>query len=490
MSFKKYFKCRSVESLLAEASKSHDLKRTFGALQLVLLGIGAIIGAGIFAYSGTAAGEHAGSAVVLSFALAGLACACAALCYAELASAIPIAGSSYTYSYAALGELPAWFIAGMITLTYALGASGVASSWSAYLQSFLVDFGIHIPAVLSGHMGKKIMLVDGSTVTALFDLPAVLIVVILASIVYRGTEGSALYNTIVVVIKVSVLAAFVLIGITKIDPANWSPFIPENTGEFGKFGWSGIVSGASVIFLAYSGFDAVATAAQETKNPKRDLPIGIVGSLAISALVYVMVSGVLTGVVSYKELNVADPVAVAVNAMNMPWFATVIKIGAIFGLTSVILVLMFGLVRVFYAVTHDGLLPGFLAKTHKKYKTPSLLTIIVACMIAALGGIIPTGSLVKLANFGTLMTFAMVCLGAIYLRYKRPDMKREFHCPMMPWIPLLGAVLFASIIFGLPSEIFVYAGVWIVIWISIYFLYGQHNSRLLHPNKRSDLATQ
>jgi APA family basic amino acid/polyamine antiporter len=484
MSFKKYFRCRSIESLLTEADKSHDLKRTFGALQLILLGMGAIIGAGIFAYTGTGAGEHAGPAVVLSFILAGLACACAALCYAELASAIPIAGSSYTYSYAALGELPAWFIAGMIVLTYGLGASAVASSWSAYLQSFLADFNIHIPAVLSACSGKVVTLSDGSTVTALFDLPAVFIVFLLATIVYRGAEGSASFNTFIVIVKMVALSLFVIIGAGHINPANWTPFIPENTGTFGEFGLSGIVAGSAVIFLAYSGFDAVATAAQETKNPKRDLPIGIIGSLLISAFVYVLVSGVLTGLASYKELNVGDPVAVAVNKIGMPWFASTIKIGAIFGLTSVILVLMFGLVRVFYTITHDGLLPEGLAKTHKKYKTPHRLTTIIALVIAFLGGVVPTNGLVKLANLGTLMTFTIVCIGTIYLRYKRPDMKREFLCPLMPWVPLLGAALFGSIIFGLPSTIYYYAAIWIAIWISIYFLYGRHNSHLQHPHKK------
>lgn len=481
MSFKKYFRCRSIESLLTEATKSHDLKRTFGAFQLILLGIGAIIGAGIFVLIGPAAGGHAGPAITLSFIIAGLACACAALSYAELSSSIPIAGSSYTYAYAALGELSAWFIAGMVILTYGLGAATVASGWSGYFQSFIRDYGVLIPPEFSGSFGKEII-VEGVTHTALFDLPALVIVLALAAIVYYGAEASATYNTIIVAIKMAVLFGFIAIGATKVDPGNWTPFIPENTGEFGRFGFSGIIAGSSIIFLAYTGFDAVATAAQETKNPKRDLPIGIIGSLVICMIVYILVSAVLTGIAPYPELNVSDPVAVAVNKLNMPWLATMIKIGAIAGLTSVILVMLYSVVRIFYTVTHDGLLPEWIGKTHKKYKTPHILTIIIALIIAFFSSVVPTGSLAKLANLGTLVTFTIVCIGTIYLRYKRPDMKREFHCPLVPLVPLVGALLFGGIIFGLPYTTLLQAGVWIAFWILIYFVYGRHNSHLQHPH--------
>lgn len=481
MSLKRYFKCKSVESLLDEAKKSHEFARTLSAFQLVLLGIGAIIGAGIFVFIGPAAGQNAGPAITLSLILAGFACACAALCYAELASTIPIAGSSYTYAYATLGELPAWLIAGMITFTYILGASAVASGWSGYFVSFLQDYGITIPAIISATTGDVVSSIDGSTTTALFNLPAFMIVLLLASIVYQGSESSATFNAIIVAIKMAVLFAFIAIGATKINPENWTPFIPENTGTFGKFGISGIFAGAGGILLAYTGFDAVATAAQETKNPKRDLPIGIVGSLAICIIVYVMVSAVLTGLVPYQELNVSAPMAIAVNTMAMPWFSTAIKIGAIAGLTSVVLVLIFGAVRIFYTITHDGLLPMGLAKVHKKHKTPHIITIMVGLTIATIAATCPSDKLAKLSNLGTMVTFIIVCLGTIYLRYKKPDLKREFECPLVPVVPLIGVVLFLGIIFSLPNEIFLYAGTWIAFMLVIYFGYSRHNSHLLNP---------
>jgi basic amino acid/polyamine antiporter, APA family len=487
MSIKKYFKCKSIDGLVNEAKKSQDLARTLSAFQLVLLGIGAIIGAGIFVFTGSAAGQHAGPAITLSFIFAGLACACAALCYAELASMIPVAGSSYTYSYATLGELPAWLIAGMVTLTYGLGAASVASGWSAYLQDFLNSHNIlHIPTVLSKSFGYSVQdSVTGEMVTTLIDLPALFVVLFLGGVVLRGAESSALFNSVVVAIKMTVIFGFIVLGATKVNPENWTPFIPENTGTFGEFGLSGIIAGSAVIFLAYTGFDAVATAAQETKNPKRDLPIGIIGSLGICIVVYVLVSLVLTGLAPYQELNVANPMSVAVDKMGMPWFADAVKLGAIAGLTSVILVLIFGIVRIFYAVTHDGLLPDWLAKTHKKYHTPHLITYIATGSIAVMASLIPVDKLVKLANFGTLITFAIVCLGTLLLRYTKPEIKRDFRCPFVPVVPLVGIAVFAAILYGLPSEIFGYAAIWVVFLIVVYFLYGRHNSHMFHPHKKT-----
>ncbi len=485
MSIKKYFRCRSVEGLIEEAQKSKDLARSLSAFQLVMLGIGAIIGAGIFVFTGAAAGQHAGPAITLSFILAGLACACVALCYAELASMIPVSGSSYTYAYSSLGELPAWIIACMIMLTYCLGAASVASGWSGYAQSFMADYGFYIPARFSDSFGTPVTLEDGSSATAILDLPALIIVALIGYVVFKGSETSAWVNTIIVFIKMLVLFAFIALGSTKIDPSNWHPFIPENTGVFGEFGWSGVISGASVIFLAYTGFDAVATAAQETKNPKRDLPIGIIGSLIVCIIVYVLVSGVLTGIVTYKDLNVAEPMAVALNKMDMPWFSVVIKIGALSGLTTVILVLIFGAVRILYAVTHDGLLPKFLSKTHKKTHTPHILTFIVALAVSILGSVLSVDKLVKLANFGALVTFSIVCIGTIYLRYKKPHIKREFRCPLVPFVPLLGTVLLIGILCGLPNEIYLYAGIWIVFTLVVYFAYGSKNSHLLHPRRNT-----
>lgn len=483
MTLRKYFKCRSVEGLIEEAQKSRALTRTLGPFQLIMLGIGAIIGAGIFVFTGSAAGQHAGPAIMLSFILAGFACACVALCYAELASMIPVAGSSYTYAYSSLGELPAWLIASMIILTYGLGAAAVASGWSGYMQSFLADYGVVLPAVLSDSFGTMVKQPDGTEIMALIDLPAFLVVMLLTYVVFTGAETSAIINTIIVIVKMAVLFGFIGIGVFHIEPANWTPLIPENTGKFGEFGISGIIAGAAVVFLAYTGFDAVATAAQETKNPKRDLPIGIVGSLAVCIVVYVIVSGVLTGIVPYKELNVAEPMAIAVNYMHTPWFAVVIKIGAIAGLTTVVLVMTYAVVRILYTVTHDGLLPKFLAKTNKKHHTPHILTFLVGLIIAVMSSVLSVDKLVKLANFGTLTTFTIVCVGTIYLRYKKPNIKREFRCPWVPVIPLLGIVLLVSILAGLPSEIFLYAAIWVVFMLFVYFAYGAKHSHLLHPNK-------
>jgi APA family basic amino acid/polyamine antiporter len=484
MSIKKYFRCRSVEGLIEEAQKSKELTRSLSAFQLVMLGIGAIIGAGIFVFTGSAAGQHAGPAITLSFALAGLACACVALCYAELASMIPVAGSSYTYAYSSLGELPAWIIASMIMLTYCLGAASVSSGWSGYAQSFMADYGFFLHPTLSDSFGTVVTLEDGSQVTAILDLPALFIVSLITYVVFKGSQTSAWVNTIIVFIKMSVLFAFIALGATKVDPTNWQPFIPENTGVFGEFGWSGVIAGASVIFLAYTGFDAVATAAQETKNPKRDLPIGIIGSLIVCIFIYILVSGVLTGIAPYKELNVAEPMAIALNKMNMPWFAVLIKIGAIAGLTTVVLVLVYGAVRILYSITHDGLLPKNLAKTHKKTHTPHILTFIVGAVIAILSSILSVDKLVKLANLGALVTFSIVCIGTIYLRYKKPYIKRDFKCPFVPVVPLFGASLLVSIICGLPTEIYVYAGIWLLFTLTIYFLYSSKHSHLLNPRQK------
>jgi len=487
---KKYFKCRSIEGLVKEANSSKGLERNLTAWQLVLLGVGAIVGAGIFVITGTAAGQHAGPAIVLAFMLSGLACVCAALCYAEMASMIPIAGSSYTYTYATLGEVVAWLIAGLVVLTYSLGASAVASGWSSYFQSLLLDYGFQLPLILTDCFGTILTDADGNTVTTIMDLPALLIVGTLTVVVFFGSQAAALINSIAVYIKMFVLILFVILGSQHIDPANWTPFIPENTGEFGDFGFSGVMVASGIVFLSYTGFDAVATAAQETKNPKRDLPIGIIGSLVICITIYVLISFVLTGVVNYRDLNVAEPMAVAVDTMGMPWFSTLMKIGAVAALTSVVLVLIFGIVRIVYTVTHDGLLPEFLAKTHPKYKTPHVLTFTAGGVIAFLASFVPIDSLVKLANFGTLVTFFIVCFGTIYLRKKRPEVKRSFKCPWVPVIPGIGMFLCAAILLSLPTQIILYAMIWIAFIMVVYILYGRHHSHLLHPHKAKKIMAE
>lgn len=478
MNFRHFFARKPISELIVEASESKGFEKTLGPFQLIMLGIGAIIGAGIFVLAGPAAGLHAGPAITVSLALCGLACACAGLCYAELSSTIPISGGAYTYAYASLGEVVAWLVTGLIVLTYILGASTVATGWSGYFVSFLADYGVTIPPEFASYLGKEIVHADGSITYGIINLPAFFIVILLGAVVFFGADTSATVNNIIVAIKMFVIFAFILIGASYINFENWKPFIPQNTGVPGEFGLSGIVSGAGVIFLAFSGFDAVAATAQETKNPQRDLPIGILGSLFICTIIYILVSAVLTGVVPYTELAVAEPMAVAVNAMNMPWFSYVIKIGAISGLTSVILVLMYAVVRVLFTVTHDGLLPKWLAKSHEKYHTPHIMTFFVVMSMALLSALFPVDKLSKLANFGTLSNFSIVCLITLYLRYKEPKLIRGFKCPFMPWVPIAGIIVFTVIIISLPMEILLYAALWLGFLLIVYFVYGQHNSKL------------
>lgn len=478
MSFKRYFTPKPLTELANEASASHDLARTLTAFQLILMGVGAIVGAGIFVLVGIGA-SHAGPAVVLSFLLGAFACACAALCYAELASAIPLSGSAYSYTYATLGELPAWLVSGCIVLGYVLSAASVASGWSGYFVSLLAGYGIMLPPEWTHATGHIIQLADGSTGTAIMNLPAFVIVGLLAYVVYQGANASAIINTIIVTVKLAVLFTFIALGAMHIDVANWTPFIPENTGTFGVFGVSGIIGGAGAIFLAYMGFDAVATAAQEAKNPQRDLPIGILGSLAISTIFYVLVAAVLTGLVHYSALaDTSEPLAIAVKAMQMPWFSLLIKIGAVVGLSSVILVLLYASVRVLYTVTHDGLLPMGLAKCHPKHHTPHILTFIVSLVVALLGSMVQLGNLVFLSAFGTLVTYMVVCFSTLYMRRQFPLLPRGFKCPWVPIIPLTGIALFSVILYGLPNHIFGYAAIWLGFIIFVYFMYGRKHSHL------------
>jgi APA family basic amino acid/polyamine antiporter len=478
MWLKQYFIKKPLHELTDEAKNSHDLERSLSAFQLVLLGIGAIVGAGIFVYVGTGA-AHAGPAVILSFILGGLACVCAALCYAELAATIPLSGSVYTYSYATLGELPAWIIAGCMLLHYILSAAAVASGWSGYFVSFLAGYGIELPVQWVHTTGQIVTLADGTSAKAIINLPAACIVALLTFVLFYGIQASAVLNTIIVIVKLSVLSAFILLGAMYVNPANWTPFIPENTGSFGSFGLSGIISGASAIFLAFMGFDAVSTAAQETKNPQRDLPIGIIGSLAISTIFYVLIAGVLTGLIHYEALiNSTEPLAKAIQALKMPWFSVVLKLGAVIGLTSVVLVLLYAAVRVLYTVTHDGLLPIGLAKCSKEHHTPHFLTMLVGLCVALLGSVINIQHLVALSAFGSLITLIVVCINVLYLRHYFPHLPQSFRCPLVPWIPFIGIFLFTLIMVGLPTMIFAYALTWIAFIVGIYLIYGRSHSQL------------
>lgn len=479
MAGKGIFAKKSITDLQKEAGAESSLKRSLSATQLVLLGIGCIIGAGIFVLTGTAAATHAGPAIVLSFVVAGIACGFAGLCYAELASVIPVSGSAYTYSYATLGEFVAWIIGWHLVLEYAFGAATVAAGWSGYVSSFLRDFGIIIPAEFASHYGAKITLADGTIATGIFNVPAFLAILAVTAFLVVGISESAKLNAMMVFVKISVVIAFILFGFSHIDAANWDPFIPENTsGNWGEFGYTGILAGAATVFFAYIGFDAVSTAAQEAKNPQRDMPIGILGSLVICTLLYILVAGVLTGVVHYSKLNVPDPMAIAIDSIGIGWLSTFIKIGAITGLSSVMLVLCYGQTRVFYAMSKDGLLPAIFSKIHPKFHTPHISTILFGFIIATLAALFPIKNLGEMVSMGTLLAFTMVCAGTIYLRYTQPDLHRPFKCPLVPIVPGLGMLFCIGLMYSLSDHTFTFVGAWFVAGVVLYFAYGMKRSKL------------
>ena len=482
----------------------HGLKRALTATNLTTLGIGAIIGAGIFVLTGQAAAQYAGPAIVISFIISGLACAFAGLCYAEFASMIPIAGSAYTYSYATLGEFFAWIIGWDLILEYLFAASTVSVGWSGYMVSFLKDFGIHLPAQLTAATGTVLYDVPGqgwkpmtdalkeqlmssgmaidslNHVTSLINFPAMFIVALLTLLLVIGIRESANFNNIMVIVKVSVIILFIAIGFAFIQTANWHPFIPKNTGTWGHFGWSGILRGAGVIFFAYIGFDAVSTAAQEAKNPQKHMPVGILGSLGISTILYILVAIVLTGIVSYTQLNVADPVAVGVDAMgnSLFWLRPIIKVAAIAGLSSVILVMLMGQPRIFFSMSKDGLLPPVFSKVHPKFKTPYISTLLTGSVAMVFAGILPISILGELVSIGTLLAFAIVCLSIIFLRYNKPELHRPFKTPMVPLIPILGAGICLLQMFSLPLDTWIRLVIWMAIGFVIYFTYGLKHSKL------------
>ena len=512
------FDTKPVQQILNESStNAHGLKKTFSATNLTTLGVGAVIGAGIFVLTGQAAAQYAGPAIVISFMIAGLACAFAGLCYAEFASMIPISGSAYTYAYATMGEFLAWIIGWDLILEYLFAASTVSVGWSGYVVSFLHDFGIHLPAQFTAAwntvlveipiMGWKPitenltaeLLASGISVdtlphiTAICNAPAMLIIALLTSLLVIGIKETANFNNVMVIIKVSVIIMFIGLGFMFVKAGNWHPFIPENTGEWGHFGWSGILRAAGVIFFAYIGFDAVSTAAQESKNPQRDMPIGIMGSLGISTILYILMAIVLTGIVSYTQLNVADPIAVGVNSMgdSMFWLRPIIKIAAIAGLSSVILVMLMGQPRIFYTMSKDGLLPPVFSKVHPKFKTPWFSTVLTGSVAMILGGILPIDILGELVSIGTLLAFAIVCVGIIVLRKTKPDLHRPFRTPWVPLVPILGAGICLYLMASLPLDTWLRLIVWFAIGLVIYFLYGIRHSKLKNSNgsnKMSDKA--
>lgn len=473
------FARKSVEQIQAEYGAS-ELKRTLGPLNLVLLGIGCIIGAGIFVRTGSAAALHAGPAVVISFIIAGAICAFAGLCYAELASALPVSGSAYTYSYTTLGEFAAWIMGALLLLEYGLAASTVAVGWSEYFVSLLQDMGIVIPAELTMAAGRVMTLADGTTITGVFNLPAAGVSVLMALLLVIGVSESATVNNVIVMIKVTVIVAFCVVGAFFVNPANWSPFIPEPTGVQGEFGWSGIMRAATIVFFAYIGFEAVSTAGQEAKNPKRDMPIGIIGSLVICTVLYIATSLVLTGIVPYPQLNSGAPVADAVNSFGpgWKWFAVAIKIGALAGLTSVILVLMYGQTRIFYTMARDGLLPTPFSTVHKKFKTPWINTIVTGIIVAVAGGVFDINTIGDLTSIGTLAAFAIVCISVMWLRVARPNLPRGFVVPFGPVIPIIGVLSCVYLIFQTPLKVQIFFAWFMGGAVILYFVYGIWNSKL------------
>ncbi|MHB9141812.1 MAG: amino acid permease [Paludibacter sp.] len=508
--FKDLFIRKTLTQLFAEAeSNDNGLKRHLGPWNLTFLGIGAVIGAGIFVLTGQAAAQYAGPGIVLSFIISGLACAFAGLCYAEFSAMIPIAGSAYTYSYATLGEFLAWIIGWDLILEYLFAASTVAVGWSGYVVSFLQDFNIIIPPHLSAATGTVLVnvpevgwkpetsqLINALTeqgvnitnlqhVTAIINIPAMFVIAVIAILLVIGIKESANFNNIMVIAKLAVIILFIAIGFFFVKHTNWVPFIPKNTGVSGHFGWSGILRGAGVIFFAYIGFDAVSTAAQETKNPQRDMPIGIMGSLGISTILYILVAIVLTGIVSYTTLNVADPIAVGVNAMgsSMFWLRPIIKLAAIAGLSSVVLVMLMGQPRIFYSMSKDGLLPPVFSKVHPKFKTPYISTILTCFVALIIAGTLPISILGELVSIGTLLAFAIVCISIIVLRKTKPDVPRPFRTPWVPVVPILGAFVCFYLMASLPLDTWIRLFVWMAIGFVIYFSYGIKHS---HARKRKN----
>ena len=484
---------KSVTELRAEADavNEHSLKRALGPLNLVTLGIGAIVGAGIFVLTGQAAALYAGPAVPISMILVGIACAFAGLCYAEMASAVPVAGSAYTYSYATMGELIAWIIGWDLVLEYAAGAATVGVGWSGHFGDLLRLFGVTIPASFASApfaWCTDANVRDGvahcvhyglNTTGTIVNLPAVLIVALMSAILVIGIKESATVNNFIVILKVTIILLIVAVGLGHLNFDNWKPWIPPNSGEWGTFGPSGVLRGAGLVFFAYIGFDAVSTAAQEAKNPQRDMPIGILGSLAICTVLYVVVSGVLTGIVSYKELNLPAPMAYAMERIGAPyWIRMSVDLGAVLGLGSVILVMLLGQSRVFYSMSRDGLLGKWAASVHPRFRTPYLSSIFTGIAVGAATGLLPLQLLGQLVNIGTLLAFVLVCIGVMVLRKTRPDLERPFRTPWVPFVPIMGILCCFGLMLTLPADTWIRLIVWLLIGFTIYFSYGRKHSLL------------
>jgi len=500
---------KPLDTILKEAGETgeHSLRRALGPTNLISLGIGAIIGTGIFVLTGTATANHAGPAIVLSFILAAVACVFAGLCYAEFASMIPVAGSAYTYGYATLGEFIAWIIGWDLILEYALGAATVASGWSGYVLSFLGDFGVRLSPKWAGAPGTTFLLYHGhwERLTAQFqklldqnhiaaaslphqyssfNLFGFIGILLVTAVLVIGIKESANFNSFIVIVKVCVLLIFIWLGINYIlghraeAASNWTPFLPPNTGHYGDFGWSGIATAAGIIFFAYIGFDAVSTAAQEAKNPKRDMPIGILGSLVICTILYILVAGVLTGLVKYTALDAPDPIAIGIDMTGVAWGSRLVKLGAICGLSSTMVVMLLGQTRVFFSMSKDGLLPKWAATVHTRFRTPYICTILVGVCVATVAALTPINVLSELVSIGTLLAFVIVCSGVWLLRRRGTEVPRAFVAPWIPFTPIMGIAVSLLMMFSLAWQTWARLIIWLVIGLVIYFAYGRHHSRV------------
>ncbi|WP_375465872.1 amino acid permease [uncultured Methylobacterium sp.] len=460
---------KSVAAILAAHDGDHGpaLARDLSAFGLVCIGLGATIGAGIFVLTGTAAAQYAGPALALSFVIGGIACGFVGLCYAELAAMIPVPGSTYAYTYATLGELCAWIIGWDLVLEFAFAAATVAVGWSGYAQSLLADAGLHLPAALAAAPGAG----------GLVNLPAGAIVLVLTLLLMRGSREASLANAAMVALKVAIILGFVGVGAAHLKPDLWHPFIPENTGTFGQFGWSGVLRGAGVVFFAFIGFETVSTAAGETRDPQRDAPTGLLGSLAITTMLYVAVAAVLTGLVPYRDLNVADPIARAIDAIGLGGFAVAIKAGALVGLTTSTLTALYGQARVFYAMARDGLLPGIFARVNPGTRTPVLSQAAIGALTALIASFVPIEELGELVSIGTLFAFSLVCTAVLILRRTDPDRPRPFRVPAAPVVAGLGILSCLILMAGLPGETWTRLAAWLVLGLALYFGYGRANAR-------------
>jgi len=473
------FATKSVSYIISESEGGkHHLKRTLGPGNLIALGIGAIIGAGLFSLTGVAAAQNAGPAVTISMVVAAIGCALAGLCYSEFSCMIPVAGSAYTYAYTTLGEWIAFIIGWDLVLEYAVGSSTVSISWSAYVVSLLHTFGINLPPQWIAGPFEPVTLPDGSVVQGIANIPAVIIVFLISMLLMIGIKESARTNGIIVVIKLAVVATLIGVGWMYINRANYVPYIPKNTGEFGHFGLSGIMMGSGTIFFAYIGFDAVSTAAQEAKNPQKDMPIGIIGSLIICTVLYVLFAVVLTGMVPYTQLGVAAPVAVAIDKTPYIWMNNLVKFGIICGFTSVILVMLLGQSRVFYSMSRDGLVPAVFSDIHPRFKTPWRSNMLFFFFVAPFSAFLPLSIVGHMTSIGTLFAFVIVCAGVWVMRVKNPDAPRPFKTPLVPLVPILGIVWNFAMMYSLGWSNWLRLVVWLVIGQAIYFLYSRHHSHL------------